>query len=206
MLGDLAQVLGRQVGFLRKRAESFEIFGLGPLSMCAVNFCPVSARLGPNYTNAPFLGGAWVRSRPNWGDFDQGRSPGSRQVQPGPGSFQGGATDAESLTLRSTRPQGHYDMIQGLVPPGPLPRQKGSFYRSEGTIKRLDMYTKRPNIKKMKEQPSGPVRIQPDRRWFGNTRVIAQDLAAPDFGEFGRTAFSAYFPRSDRMLDQLPNI
>lgn len=51
----------------------------------------------------------------------------------------------------------------------------GSHLRSESTIKRLDMYKKKPNMHKMREQPNGPVRIQPDRRWFGNTRVIAQD-------------------------------
>mmetsp|Transcript_111009 Transcript_111009/g.353724 ORF Transcript_111009/g.353724 Transcript_111009/m.353724 type:complete len:750 (-) Transcript_111009:221-2470(-) len=54
-------------------------------------------------------------------------------------------------------------------------REKGVHFRSEGTIKRLDMYNKKPNKHKMKEQATGPARIQPDRRWFGNTRVIAQD-------------------------------
>ena len=48
--------------------------------------------------------------------------------------------------------------------------------RSEGTIKRLEMYKKKaPNAKKRREQSLKPVRIQPDRRWFGNTRVIAQN-------------------------------
>jgi len=49
-----------------------------------------------------------------------------------------------------------------------------SHLRSEATIKRLKMYKSKPNIHKMKEQSTKPVRIQPDRRWFGNTRVIAQ--------------------------------
>lgn len=53
-------------------------------------------------------------------------------------------------------------------------REKGSHMRSESTIKRLQMYKSKPNLKKMREQKLKPVRIQPDRRWFGNTRVIAQ--------------------------------
>lgn len=52
---------------------------------------------------------------------------------------------------------------------------KGSHLRSEGTINRLQMYKSKPNIQKMREQPNRPARIQPDRRWFGNTRVIAQN-------------------------------
>ncbi|CAK9081542.1 Nucleolar GTP-binding protein 2 [Durusdinium trenchii] len=47
--------------------------------------------------------------------------------------------------------------------------------RSESTIKRLQMYNKKPDRQRMKEQSLKPVRIQPDRRWFGNTRVIAQE-------------------------------
>lgn len=47
--------------------------------------------------------------------------------------------------------------------------------RTEGTIKRLALYTHKPNVRRMKEQALKPVRIQPDRRWFGNTRVIAQN-------------------------------
>ncbi|CAE8603899.1 unnamed protein product, partial [Polarella glacialis] len=40
----------------------------------------------------------------------------------------------------------------------------------------LQMYTaKAPNREKMREQKLAPMRIQPDRRWFGNTRVIAQE-------------------------------
>ncbi|CAE7238721.1 Gnl2 [Symbiodinium sp. CCMP2592] len=51
----------------------------------------------------------------------------------------------------------------------------GSHLRSEGTIKRLQLYNSKPDLKRRKEQALKPVRIQPDRRWFGNTRVIAQD-------------------------------
>jgi len=51
----------------------------------------------------------------------------------------------------------------------------GTHFRSEGTIKRLKMYNGKPNMQRRKEQSLKPCRIQPDRRWFGNTRVIAQD-------------------------------
>eukprot|EP00971_Amphidinium_carterae_P181428 3599312-Amphidinium_carterae.1 len=37
------------------------------------------------------------------------------------------------------------------------------------------MYNEKPDRQRMKEQKLAPARIQPDRRWFGNTRVIAQD-------------------------------
>ncbi|CAE7243627.1 Gnl2 [Symbiodinium pilosum] len=54
-------------------------------------------------------------------------------------------------------------------------RKQGSHLRSEGTIKRLQLYNSKPDLKRRKEQALKPVRIQPDRRWFGNTRVLAQD-------------------------------
>mmetsp|Transcript_247 Transcript_247/g.562 ORF Transcript_247/g.562 Transcript_247/m.562 type:complete len:763 (-) Transcript_247:204-2492(-) len=54
-------------------------------------------------------------------------------------------------------------------------KEKGVHYRTESTIKRLNMYKKKVDKHKMKEQPTGPARIQPDRRWFGNTRVITQE-------------------------------
>eukprot|EP00448_Togula_jolla_P041512 CAMPEP_0170645380 /NCGR_PEP_ID=MMETSP0224-20130122/43049_1 /TAXON_ID=285029 /ORGANISM="Togula jolla, Strain CCCM 725" /LENGTH=425 /DNA_ID=CAMNT_0010976593 /DNA_START=30 /DNA_END=1305 /DNA_ORIENTATION=- len=63
----------------------------------------------------------------------------------------------------------------GRTAPNGEVRSKGSNFRSESTIKRLHMYTRKPNMAKMREQPNKPVRIQPDRRWFGNTRVLAQD-------------------------------
>lgn len=55
-------------------------------------------------------------------------------------------------------------------------RTPGSHMRTEGKIKLLKMYTQKPKAPdKRKEQSLKPMRIQPDRRWFGNTRVIAQD-------------------------------
>jgi len=48
--------------------------------------------------------------------------------------------------------------------------------RSKATINRLNMYRSKPNEAKMKAAPKVPmVRIQPDRRWFGNTRVLTQN-------------------------------
>ena len=50
----------------------------------------------------------------------------------------------------------------------------GGFYRDRQTIKRLQMYRSKPDIKKMKQQNTDPQagKVQPDRKWFGNTRVL----------------------------------
>lgn len=37
------------------------------------------------------------------------------------------------------------------------------------------MYRDKPNLEKMRVQATEPVRICPDRRWFGNTRVLTQE-------------------------------
>jgi nuclear GTP-binding protein len=83
-----------------------------------------------------------------------------------------GALKAGSAFKRSNA-----SMSQGRTAPNGQRNVKsggGNQFRSEGTIKRLQMYKSKPNIDKMMETPTAPVRIQPDRRWFGNTRVIAQ--------------------------------
>ncbi|EPR57405.1 putative nucleolar gtp-binding protein 2 [Toxoplasma gondii GT1] len=51
--------------------------------------------------------------------------------------------------------------------------KKKGFYRSKSTIKLLNLYKSKPQQGK-EPQPTAPARIQPDRRWFGNTRVIDQ--------------------------------
>jgi nuclear GTP-binding protein len=48
------------------------------------------------------------------------------------------------------------------------------FYRTKDTIKRLNMYNEKPDLEAMKIRPDKPARIEPDRRWFGNTRTINQ--------------------------------
>lgn len=48
------------------------------------------------------------------------------------------------------------------------------FYRTKATIKRLNMYREKPDYEAMKVRPDKPARIEPDRRWFGNTRTIDQ--------------------------------
>lgn len=48
------------------------------------------------------------------------------------------------------------------------------FYRTKATIKRLKMYTEKPDMMAMHKVPDKPARIEPDRRWFGNTRTIDQ--------------------------------
>ena len=56
------------------------------------------------------------------------------------------------------------------------------------------MYNKKPDKQRMKEQALKPVRIQPDRRWFGNTRVIAQEKMQH---------FRALWPKGYRRMDFL---
>ncbi|KAK1441818.1 GTP-binding protein-related [Babesia gibsoni] len=53
--------------------------------------------------------------------------------------------------------------------------KKEGQYRDKATIKRLNMYREKPDLKKMHVQATEPARICPDRRWFGNTRVLTQE-------------------------------
>jgi nuclear GTP-binding protein len=48
------------------------------------------------------------------------------------------------------------------------------FYRTKATIKRLKMYDEKPDMDKRKIRPNKPARIDPNRKWFGNTRTIDQ--------------------------------
>lgn len=48
------------------------------------------------------------------------------------------------------------------------------FYRTKDTIKRLNMYNEKPDMEARKIRPDKPARIEPDRKWFGNTRTINQ--------------------------------
>lgn len=60
--------------------------------------------------------------------------------------------------------------------PDPSGGKPGSMFRDRATINRLNMYTQKPDLAKMKERPKDPQagRIQPDRRWFGNVRTVDQ--------------------------------
>lgn len=57
--------------------------------------------------------------------------------------------------------------------PDPSRNKKGSMYRDRATINRLNMYTKKPDYKKMHEKNNDPTagRVEPDRKWFGNVRT-----------------------------------
>lgn len=46
--------------------------------------------------------------------------------------------------------------------------------RSKAKTKLLMMYTEKPDFDKMRIQPKKPVRIPPNRKWFGNVRTIEQ--------------------------------
>jgi nuclear GTP-binding protein len=48
------------------------------------------------------------------------------------------------------------------------------FYRTKSKIKLLNMYKEKPDLEARKVRPDKPARIEPDRRWFGNTRTIDQ--------------------------------
>ena len=58
--------------------------------------------------------------------------------------------------------------------PDPSGGKKGSQFRTKQTINRLNMYRAKPDMAKLKKLPTDPNagKIQPDRRWFGNVRVV----------------------------------
>lgn len=59
--------------------------------------------------------------------------------------------------------------------------KKPGHYRSASKIRLLQMYSSKPKWMRpggKEPQPSAPARIHPDRRWFGNTRVIDQQKLA----------------------------
>lgn len=53
--------------------------------------------------------------------------------------------------------------------------KKPHSYRDKPTIKRLNLYNEKPDSVQRHKRPELPAMIQPDRRWFGNTRTISQD-------------------------------
>ncbi|XP_026190193.1 nucleolar GTP-binding protein 2 [Cyclospora cayetanensis] len=68
------------------------------------------------------------------------------------------------------------------LPSRQLPtNKKPGHYRSASKIRLLKMYSSKPKWIRpggKEPQPSAPARIHPDRRWFGNTRVIDQQKLA----------------------------
>lgn len=53
--------------------------------------------------------------------------------------------------------------------------KSGGQQRSKNTLKRLELYRqKAPNKRQLHAQQLKPQRVEPDRRWFGNTRTINQ--------------------------------
>jgi nuclear GTP-binding protein len=47
-------------------------------------------------------------------------------------------------------------------------------YRTKATIKRLKMMEQKPDLEARRKRPDKPARIDPNRKWFGNTRTIDQ--------------------------------
>ena len=61
----------------------------------------------------------------------------------------------------------------GRTAPGKNPT-KNSNFRTNSKIKLLNMYNEKPDMKEMTKVKSGPARIEPDRKWYGNVRTIDQ--------------------------------
>jgi len=98
------------------------------------------------------------------GGLGKRQTQGNRGQKKGQGALKAGSAfkkSSASSKVGRTAPNGETRV-----------RKDGSHFRSENTIRRLQMYKSKGTLSK--EQPKGPRRIQPDRRWFGNTRVIAQ--------------------------------
>eukprot|EP00331_Platyophrya_macrostoma_P001886 CAMPEP_0176424676 /NCGR_PEP_ID=MMETSP0127-20121128/10965_1 /TAXON_ID=938130 /ORGANISM="Platyophrya macrostoma, Strain WH" /LENGTH=565 /DNA_ID=CAMNT_0017805751 /DNA_START=20 /DNA_END=1717 /DNA_ORIENTATION=+ len=68
----------------------------------------------------------------------------------------------------------HRKSASSTNPDRKSPHGSDGFYRSKATIKRLNMYRDKPDIEKMHERPTGPARIDPDRKYFGNVRTLDQ--------------------------------
>ena len=64
---------------------------------------------------------------------------------------------------------------------------KNSHFRSKSKIRLLNMYNEKPDMEARKEKPLEPKRIQPDRRWFGNTRVVTQSKLQTFRDEIGKS-------------------
>jgi len=53
-------------------------------------------------------------------------------------------------------------------------KESEGFYRTKSKIKILNMYNEKANLKTMYVEPQKPVRIEPNRKWFGNVRTVDQ--------------------------------
>jgi len=101
-----------------------------------------------------------VKLHKGGGSENRGKKAGKGAVRPGSAFRKSNAADKTGRT----GPGGEKDVKAGTM----------THMRTENTINRLQMY--RMKTKELsREQQVLPARIQPDRRWFGNTRVIAQN-------------------------------
>jgi nuclear GTP-binding protein len=55
-----------------------------------------------------------------------------------------------------------------------LPNKRPHSVRDKPTIKRLNLYNEKPDPIQRAKRPDKPATIEPDRRWFGNTRIVTQ--------------------------------
>ncbi|KAF7457928.1 Nucleolar GTP-binding protein 2 [Cryptosporidium felis] len=86
--------------------------------------------------------------------------------------------------------------------------KKNGFYRTKNTISRLNMYNEKKALE-TNDKPSGTVvRIEPNRKWFGNTRVITQSKLESfrnDVSKISKDPFSVVLKRSKVPVSLLTN-
>jgi nuclear GTP-binding protein len=80
-----------------------------------------------------------------------------------------------SNKFTSTKPSGlNKSLGASTNPDRKIKAGSEGYYRTKATIKRLKMYDEKPDKEARRKRPDKPVRIEPDRKWFGNTRTINQ--------------------------------
>jgi nuclear GTP-binding protein len=116
-----------------------------------------------------------------------GRSPGGRGGGSRGGSAPGGAAGPRGTPKHSMDPVGR-------------PKGGAGGQRSEATVRRLAMYKQRPVrdakgkvlFEQYQSKAAPNTRIVPDRRWFGNTRVVGQAALEEFRNEMAATSGDAY--------------
>ncbi len=81
-------------------------------------------------------------------------------------TFTARVKTTSSLNCKSNASNNPYRKAPSNLPEGA--------YRTKAKIKLLNLYNQKSDLEKMRERPKEPARIEPDRKWFGNTRVVGQ--------------------------------
>ena len=83
----------------------------------------------------------------------------------------------DSHKMRNQKKTSAFKRSNASTNPHRIDKDKGKGnMRSRATINRLNMYTEKPDMDAMRKRPTDPHagKIEPDRRWYGNTRVLDQ--------------------------------